>query len=349
MRRFGRIVFGWGVLALLAILAARAVEWHRVVEAMRTANAAWLLVAVIANAGILGFWSSFWRDLLPRNEHVSYGTMFRIASIASAVMNTVPFLAGHASSVVLLIRRGGVSQHGALSVLALDQLGEGVAKVMVFVAVATLTPIPPPMKAGILTASAGVIALFIALVVIAHRQPAKSSEEVNSLTGNKRVLRFGQGDNKGKAQDDDKRKAQHDDNNGSPIARIRAFAQRWASALDTLRSGRRSAAALGSVLAMKAVEAIGIIAVQRSFGVEIPIAGTLLVLAAALLATMIPLAPGNLGTYEAGVFFAYDYLGVPPETSLALALVQHACFMIPAVGVGYVLLMFDARRAIASE
>ena len=100
---------------------------------------------------------------------------------------------------------------------------------------------------------------------------------------------------------------------------------------------------------MKAVEAIGIIAVQRSFGVEIPIAGTLLVLAAVLLATMIPLAPGNLGTYEAGVFFAYDYLGVPPETSLALALVQHACFMIPAVGVGYVLLVLDARRAMASE
>jgi uncharacterized protein (TIRG00374 family) len=304
------------VLALLAILAARAVEWRRVFEAMRTANAAWLLVAVIANAGILGFWTSFWRDLLPRDEHVSHGNMFRIASIASAVMNTVPFLAGHASSVVLLVRRGGVSQHGALSVLALDQLGEGVAKVIVFVAVAALTPIPSQMRAGVLTASAGVVTLFVVLVVLAHRSPAKPID----------------------AAADDRL-----------VRRVRAFVRRSANALDTLRSARRSATALGAVLAMKAVEAIGIIAVQRSFGVDIPIAGTLLVLAGVLLATMIPLAPGNLGTYEAGVFFAYQYLGVPTDTSLALALVQHACFMIPAVGVGYVLLVLEARRAMASE
>jgi len=296
------------------------------------------LVAVIANAGILGFWSSFWRDLLPRDEHVSYGSMFRIASITSAVMNTVPFLAGHASSVVLLVRRGGVSKHGALSVLALDQLGEGVAKVMVFVAVAALTPIPPQMRAGILTASVGVVVLFVVLVVIAYRHP-------RSVTAKEQILRFAQDDRKREAQDDSKREAQ-DDNVG---ARIRAFAERWANALDTLRSGRRSAAALGSVLAMKAVEAIGIIAVQRSLGVDVPMAGTLLVLAAVLLATMIPLAPGNLGTYEAGVFFAYNHLGVSPETSLALALVQHACFILPAVGVGYVLLVLDARRAMASE
>src|SRR5262245_21931210 len=294
---------------------------------MRTANPAWLLVAVIANAGILGFWSSFWRDLLPRGEQVSYGNMFRIASIASAVMNTVPFLAGHASSVVLLVRRGGVSNHGALSVLALDQLGEGLAKVIVFVAVAALTPIPPEMRAGILIASAGVAALFVVLIVIAHQNPSKPRTTNQIL---RRPLRGHP------AQDDG-------------LARVRAFARRWANALDTLRSVRRSAAALGSVLAMKAVEAIGIIAMQRSFGVELPIAGTLLVLAAILLATMIPLAPGNLGTYEAGVFFAYQYLGVSPEMSLALALVQHACFMIPAVGVGYVLLMLDARRAMASE
>lgn len=316
MTRAARIILGWGVLALLAVLAARSVEWRRVFESLRTANPAWLLLAVIANAGILGFWSSFWRDLLPRGEQVSYTIMFQIAAIASAVMNTVPFLAGHASSVVLLVRRGGISQHGALSVLALDQLGEGAAKVIVFVAVAALTPIPPEMRAGILSVSTGVGALLVVLVVIAHRHPARPLEASES---------------------------------DSFVARVRAFAQRWANALDTLRSVRRSAAALGSVLAMKAVEAIGIIAVQRGFAVELPIAGTLLVLAAVMLATMIPLAPGNLGTYEAGVFFAYRYLGVSPEMSLALALVQHACFMIPAVGVGYVLLMLDARRAMASE
>jgi uncharacterized membrane protein YbhN (UPF0104 family) len=231
-------------------------------------------------------------------------------------MNTVPFLAGQASGVVLLVRRGGVTQHGALSVLALDQLGEGVAKVFVFLLVAAITPIPTAMRAGIVTASGAVGVLLVILVALAYQHRLAAPEPLA---------------------------------HPSLAARARAFAARWAYALDTLRSARRSTTALASVLAMKAVEALGIIAVQRGFGVEIPFAGTLLVLAAVMLATMIPLAPGNLGTYEASVFFAYDFLGVSPPTALALALVQHACFMLPAVGVGYTLLMLDARSALASE
>jgi uncharacterized protein (TIRG00374 family) len=310
-----RMLVGWGILVVLAVLTARSLDWGHVLEAVRTANVAWLVVAVIANTGIIVLWAGFWRDLLPRGEHVGYATMFRISAIASAVMNTVPFLAGHASSVVLLVKRGNVTQHGALSVLALDQLGEGLAKVIIFVAVAALTPIPTSMRAGILTASIVVAVLFVVLIVIAHShrsEPARAGGV-------------------------------------SLVARATAFARRWAHALDTLRSPRRSARALASVLAMKAAEAIGIIAVQRSFGVEIPFAGTLLVLAAILLATMIPVAPGNLGTYEAGVWVAYDYLGVPSATALALALVQHACFMAPSVGIGYALMLGEARRAMASE
>jgi uncharacterized protein (TIRG00374 family) len=311
-----QVLVGLLLLAALTIFAARSLDWRRVFDAVRTANTAWLVVAVVANTGILAFWSGFWRDLLPRGEVVGYWRMFRIASIGSAVMNTVPFLAGHASSVVLLVRRGGVTRHGALSVLALDQLGEGLAKLIVFTLVAAMTPIPTAMRAGIFTASAVVVVLLVVLLALAHRHRTSPGALPPQA---------------------------------SLAHRARAFAERWAHALDALRSPRRSTSALASVLAMKAAEAIGIIAVQRSCGVEIPFAGTLLVLAAVLLGTMIPLTPGNLGTYEASVWVVYDYLGVPPATSLALALVQHACFMLPAVGVGYVLLMVEARSVIASE
>jgi uncharacterized membrane protein YbhN (UPF0104 family) len=50
---------------------------------------------------------------------------------------------------------------------------------------------------------------------------------------------------------------------------------------------------------------------------------------------MLPVAPGNLGTYEASAFVAYRFLGVSAEQALSLAVMQHVCFMIPAVGIGY--------------
>jgi len=80
---------------------------------------------------------------------------------------------------------------------------------------------------------------------------------------------------------------------------------------------------------------IAIMGVQAAYGVHISIAGSILVLATVILATMLPISPGNLGAYEASVFLVYRYLGVAPELALSLAIVQHVCFMIPAVGVGY--------------
>ena len=91
--------------------------------------------------------------------------MFEIVSTASALMNTVPFGGGHASSIVLLIRRGDTTQRGALSVMALDQLGEGSRQgESSFSSLRLLVPLPPWMRTGITTAS-----LFVGLV---HRAAA---------------------------------------------------------------------------------------------------------------------------------------------------------------------------------
>jgi uncharacterized membrane protein YbhN (UPF0104 family) len=53
------------------------------------------------------------------------------------------------------------------------------------------------------------------------------------------------------------------------------------------------------------------------------------------LATMVPLAPANLGLYEAAVFAAYRFLGLDSEPALGLALCQHACFLLAMIGPGY--------------
>jgi uncharacterized membrane protein YbhN (UPF0104 family) len=276
------------------VIAARRIDWGHAMELLATARGGWIGMAVLANAGILACWAAFWRLLRPDAETpVGYGRMFEIVSSASSLMNTLPFGGGHASSVVLLMRRGNTTQRGALSVLALDQLGEGVTKLSLFLLVAALAPLPTWMRAGVLAASLGVAALLVVMMV----------------------------------------------------------ASRWTSQLAILTSGKRSATALCCVLAMKSAEALAIAAVQHAFGVDLPVSGTLLVLAAVVLGTMLPLAPGNLGTYEASAFLAYRYLGVGPEQALSLAIMQHVCFMLPSVGIGYLYLSAQtlSRSAAASR
>ena len=52
-------------------------------------------------------------------------------------------------------------------------------------------------------------------------------------------------------------------------------------------------------------------------------------------ATMISLAPGNLGVYEAAAFAAYTLLGLPAETAITLSLLQHFAYLIAMVAPGY--------------
>jgi uncharacterized membrane protein YbhN (UPF0104 family) len=128
-------------------------------------------------------------------------------------------------------------------------------------------------------------------------------------------------------------------------------ASRWASELAILKTWGRALGAWACVIAMKGAELLAIIAVQHAFGVSLPVSGSLLVLAAVLLGTMLPLAPGNLGTYEASAFLAYRYLGLSAEQALSLAIVQHICFFVPAVGYGYACISARtlSRSAIASR
>ena len=295
-RRRLAIVGAWLVATALLVACARAIDWRRAADVISMARPAWLATAIVANALILAAWTAFWRALLPpapRSAAVGGRRMFEIVSIASALMNTMPFGGGHASSIVLLVTRGGTSRRSALSVLALDQLGEGVAKVGIFLLVAALVPLPAWMRAGVTTVSLAVAAWFVVLTV----------------------------------------------------------ASRWAEELALLKSWRRAMRALACIAAMKAAELVAIVAVQQAFGVDLSVGRSLLVLAALVLATMLPVTPGNLGTYEASVFLAYRYLGVSPELALGIAVAQHVCFLVPSVGIGYVFLSRHAlsRSAIASR
>ena len=185
------------------------------------------------------------------------------------------------------------SQRGALSVLALDQLGEGIVKVSILLVAGLAVPLPTWMRAALTTISLVVGAWFVTLMI----------------------------------------------------------ASRWTRELEILRDGRRAIAALACVIAMKGAELAAIACVQWAHGVDISAGGTLLVLATVILATMLPISPGNLGAYEGSVFLTYRYLGVSPELALSLAIVQHVCFMLPAVGIGYFFMSARtlARNAIASR
>ena len=120
------------------------------------------------------------------------------------------------------------------------------------------------------------------------------------------------------------------------MGRVKHFGAQWAHSLEALRTPRVFALGVVLALGMKAAELGGILAVQQALGLDLPLGTALLVLASVSFATIVSVTPGNLGVFEAASFAAYRVTGVSPELALTLSLLQHVCYLIPMLGVGYV-------------
>jgi uncharacterized membrane protein YbhN (UPF0104 family) len=319
-------VLAWSVATGLVVLSLGRVDWSAVGGRVAAAHPGWLVAALVANAGILMLWAVQWRLFVPPSRPVSLGRMLDVTAAMALVCNSVPFFAGQVTGLHLLATRGGVGHAAALSVTALDQLAEGTAKLAVLLLLAAVIPLPPDLRSGLLALLVGVTGLAVVLVLLSRR--------AGWLRGAARAART------------------------RWIGDLLRFASEGARHLRPLGRPRTVAAGAALALGMKAAEAGGILAVQHALGVTLPLWTVPLVLASVNLATMVSLAPANLGVYEAAAFVAYRWAGVPAETALGLALIQHLCFLVPMLGCGWVAVSLwergtgrrghGARRRVAS-
>ncbi|HTK47516.1 MAG TPA: lysylphosphatidylglycerol synthase transmembrane domain-containing protein [Gemmatimonadaceae bacterium] len=290
------------MVALLAVLFAIALvhlDLARAAVALATARPEWLALAVSCYLAILLLWAWQWHLLAPRRPGGSMREMLRVVAATSSVLNTVPMLAGEAAGIAFLVTLAGLSRAAAVSVLAMDQLLVGIAKLGVLASAAVWAPLPVWMTRGVL-ALVGGVSLLGALLLLVAWGPRGVARRVAPLL---------------------------------PAPVVRALGA-LRPALAPLRSPPRGGGALALALLKKLVEMLAIVCVQRAFGLALPFGSAVLTLAALNLATLLPIVPGNVGVYEAAVVFAYTSLGVPPERALAVALVQHLCAFLAFAGPG---------------
>lgn len=292
----------WIALTIALVATAADLPWRMAADYARRMHPGWLLASVAANAAILPLWAAEWRLLAPVAFRVGFARMFEVVAVSAAVLNSVPFFAGEASAVALLITRGGLSRGAALSVLALDQLMVGLAKLVLVVTAALLVPIPAGLRTGVLALAMGVAALLVVLVPLAHRWSMIHERLLADPTG---VRSF--------------------------VARVIAVGRH----LDAIRRLERAWRVVVLALAKKTAEVAAILAIQAAFGLDASLGSAVLVAAALAITTLVPVAPANLGVYEGTVYAAYRLVGVPAEVAVGIAVVQHIAFLIPPLAAGY--------------
>ena len=305
VRRSGRLL---AVVALagLVVAALQRMDLGRAVAQLAVVRGEWLVLSIACYSAILPLWASQWTLLSPRTPAARWRDMLGVVALTSAVLNTTPMLVGEATAVVLLVARARLDRAAALSVLAMDQLLVGVAKLGVLALAATVAPLPDWMTRAVLGLLLASLLLGGSLVLAAWRH-------VDVTRGLERVV----------------------------PARLAAAAGAFAGSLEPLRSAARGLPALGIALLKKAVEVAAIACVHRAFGLPVPLSAAIIVLAVLNLATLLPIVPGNVGVFEAAVVLALTRFGISPEQALGVAVVQHLCYFVALAVPG---LLFAARR-----
>jgi uncharacterized membrane protein YbhN (UPF0104 family) len=117
----------------------------------------------------------------------------------------------------------------------------------------------------------------------------------------------------------------------------RSWLARFIAGMHVLRSPRRLALALVTLVMVWAADLAMVMLVLYAVGIDLPIAAGLLILFTLNLTIMVPSTPAGVGALELGALAATNLLGVPYEPALAFALLYHALQVLPLIVTGFVL------------
>jgi len=272
-------------------------------QALQDFHYSFLALAFLSISSILFLKTVQWRIFLNGEQTITFRRLFQNISLWLMMVNLFPFWFGEAFVIYLLGHREGIGKIRMLSVIALDQASEGLSLLGVFGVLGISSVLPEWMMRGMRVVLGLTLSFFIILFALAHRY-RDWEEKPRPLVG--------------------------------IWQRFKYLFSKWAHRLSILRSGRKTLAAILLSCSVKGAEALALFLLQRGLDLTVPFWAPFLVIAALNLALMIPLAPGNLGIFEAVVFFVYQYLGVNSEKALSLAILYHLVYSLPLVVTGYV-------------
>lgn len=307
--------------AALLWLFLRNVDLRAVGADIRLARPAWLALALGTTFLTLGIRALRWQYLLQPLGVVGLASAFRATAVGFAANTLLPARAGEVIRPYYLARHEPLSATGAFATIVLERLLDTItvllllASFVLFFGAAVETANSVLFRglkwAGLLAGLAAAGALGV-LVVLAG-DPERAGGALTRIEARLPLAP------------------------GGVLARA---AETFASGLGAVRRPGRLAVAVLWSLPLWLTIAVGIWAVARAFGLEMPFSGALLMIALLVVGVAVP-TPGAIGGFhEAFRLGATTFYGAPNDVAVGAALVLHAFSIGPSLLLG---LIFAAR------
>ncbi len=309
-------------LALL-VWALRGMKLDQVWGQLKSAAYAWLIPAVLVY--FVGVWVRTWRwfYLLRPIKKISVLTLFPIVCIGYMGNNIYPARAGELLRAYVLKRREDVAFSASLATIIVERIFDGIVVLgFVFLTLPLLTSLiaDPARLASIKTLSLIVAAIFAVILVIfflAAIFPRRAEKVAVWLVDHIMPKRW------------------------RPA--VSGFLLRFLTGFESLRSVVDVLMVFITSVLIWLIETCTYYFVMRAFGLDLSFYALMMLNGVLNLVTMIPAAPGYLGTFDAAGISLLNAFGITEDVATGFILVLHATLWLPITVIGAI---FFAREGL---
>ena len=290
-----RAVVGIAISVVALALVIRSVDIAQTADALSRADLRWVAFGAVLSTTDLASRGLRWQRLIRPIAAVRYLPMFGYLLIGYAANNVLPARLGELVRSHYLGDREGLSRASALGTVVVERVVDLVA----VVAIASVALIVLNVRGVLVNAAfvgaafAGLFLAAVALAIVAHRLPG-----IDRL---------------------------------APLVdrqpRIRDLARSLQDGLGVVSRPRTLGEVLLTSAAAWTCSILSLAALGQALGVQLSIGQAALMTSGVALASAIPAAPSNIGTFEAAAVVAGTTIGLTAETALAIGLLSHAVIL----------------------
>lgn len=295
----------WGSLLVSLVFlwfVFRGIDTSRILAGFRNASYLYLVPAIALY--FVGVWvrSVRWKVLLNPIATLSLRALFPVVVIGYMANDILPARMGEFVRVYVLGQKEQVPRTSALGTIVIERVLDAITMLLLLATAALAVPLNGNIKrvAAVAVLVLGVGILLLGLVVVL---PQFSLRTLSLVT---RVLP------------------------STLEARITGISESFISGLSVVRSVRTLAGALALSVVAWLFEGSMYFVLAQGFHLSVAPSVILMTLAVANLATLVPAAPGYLGTFEAGAKAVLSGLaGIPWGIASGYILLLHAALVVP--------------------
>ena len=307
MRRTAQLLIGILVSLFFLYLVIPGLHLSEVWRTMGQANYWWIVPGVAVY--MVGLWARTWRwqYMLRHLKKVGLFKLFPVVCIGYFGNNIYPFRAGEVIRAYVLWQREEISISSSLATVVVERIFDGLALLLFVFLALRFAPIPSALRQFVFFATILLLIMTAGFIWITVR-PRRFEILYGWLAAHLLPAKI--------------------------RARTDELYKRFMEGLGSLRSGRDMLMIFATSIVVWLLETVKFWFVMQAFSFSVSFLGLMLTNGIVNLVTMLPSAPGYIGTFDTPAIETLVSLGVDAQMAAGYTLTLHAALWAPVTVLG---------------